>query len=203
MIIRKNSKKIVPLVLASKSNGRKQILKEIGVDFIIDPANIDEESYKISNPLQLVKTLSLAKAKLIALKHVNSLILAADTIVVKDGEIIGKPKDKTHAQEMLTKLVGATHEVVTGLSLLDTETTTSIVKYARSIVEFHKLTTVEIDTYAASNEWIGKAGGYSSQEQGGKILIKKIDGEASNVVGLPKNVFFNMLNELNLQIVDK
>ena len=200
MIVRKKNQKQIFLVLASQSKGRKQILENLGINFKIDPANIDEDNHDIKNPEELVKFLSLEKAKLIAAKYHDSLIIAADTIVLKDGEIIGKPKDESHAKEMLNKLNGTTHEVYTGLALYDTTTQKHAVDLDCSLVEFYKLNDEKIESYLKSREWIGKAGSYSSQEQGGQMLIKKISGDPSNVVGLPINLFKKMLNELDLEI---
>jgi septum formation protein len=148
----------------------------------------------------LVETLALDKAKLIAKKHPNSLILAADTIVVKNEKIIGKPKDQEHARKMLIELSGKTHFVFTGLALIDARTGRTLVKSVKSAVTFNKLSEEQIQNYLKTKEWLGKAGSYSSQEQGGKILIKQIEGDPTNVVGLPKTTFLEMLDDLNLEI---
>lgn len=203
MITNKLTNKQISLVLASQSIGRKLILRQMGIDFTIDPAHINEEAYKINSPRKLVKILATEKAKFIAGKHSRCLILGADTIVVRAGKIIGKPQNEQHAKSMLAELSGVTHEVYTGLALIDTTSGKNSIRSTRSSVTFNKLSQQQIEDYLASNEWIGKAGGYSSQESGGKTLIKKITGDTTNVVGLPKKLFLNMLRDLKLEIKEK
>lgn len=171
------------LILASASPRRKQILRQVGLNFQIKTSNIDESSIPFENPKNLVGKLSLLKAKAFE-KEKNAIILAADTIVVFENEIIGKPKDGKDAKRILKLLSGKVHSVITGFTLFDTKTGKTITKRKVTKVWFKKLSDEEIDSYVRMGEPQDKAGAYGIQEKGA-IFVEKIQGCYFNVVGLP------------------
>ena len=168
--------------LASKSPRRKELLKQIGLNFTVDISEIDERRFSHSSPLNLVKNLAKAKARIISKKHKDAIIIAADTLVVLNKEIIGKPKSKRDAMQMLKKLNGKTHLVITGFTILDSKK--EITEIVKTKVKFKKMTKKEIDDYVKTGEPLDKAGGYGIQGKGA-IFIEGIKGDFFNVVGLP------------------
>ncbi|OGH04538.1 MAG: hypothetical protein A2W22_04705 [Candidatus Levybacteria bacterium RBG_16_35_11] len=170
------------IVLASKSPRRKELLKQIGLNFTVDISEIDERRFSHSSPLNLVKNLAKAKARIISKKHKDAIIIAADTLVVLNKEIIGKPKSKRDAMQMLKKLNGKTHLVITGFTILDSKK--EITEIVKTKVKFKKMTKKEIDDYVKTGEPLDKAGGYGIQGKGA-IFIEGIKGDFFNVVGLP------------------
>src|SRR5579862_197942 len=128
------------LILASASPRRRQILKQLGLDFTVYPSNIEENLNPGLSPKKQVEDLSRQKAKAIAPKFSNAIILAADTMVAFDNEVIGKPKDETDAIQMLKKLSGTQHAIVTGFSVLDTQTKKIVTQSTETKVWFRKMT---------------------------------------------------------------
>jgi septum formation protein len=184
------------IILASASKGRAFILQKYGIDFIIDPANIDENYLAESNIEVLLLDLARTKANVVKQRHKAGIILAADTIVFLDEKIIGKPKNIDDAYKMLSILSGKTHQVMTAIVLLDIDTNQTFDGIKKTAVTFKNLSSSAIDTYVATGEPFGKAGAYSSQENG-KDLIEKIDGDPTNVIGLPIELFFKLLNKFD------
>ncbi len=182
-------------ILASMSPRRKEILKDMGLEFTVCPADIDE-NIGVENPSLLVKELALLKASFIAKEHLGeeSLVIAADTVVALDEKILGKPKDKEDARSMLFLLSGRTHSVYTGFCVSDTKSGKTVAKCAKTDVYFKTLTEEEIDLYVESGEPLDKAGAYGIQG-GAKGFVIKIDGEYSNVVGLPVDALTKLLKE--------
>ena len=172
------------IILASKSPRRKALLEQIGLKFTVDVSDIDESKYLHSNPESLAKSLSIAKAEKIAEKYKDAIIIAADTVVILNKEIIGKPKDKKDAVKMLRKLSGKTHVIITGFTILDTKTKKEITEFVQSKVRFKKMTGKEIDQYVKTGEPLEKAGCYGIQDKGA-IFIEEVKGDFFNVVGLP------------------
>ena len=164
-------------------------MREAGYDFRVIPADIDETAMPDETPLELVARLSIAKARAVAALHAepNETVIAADTIVTLDGELLGKPHDSDDARRMLRELSGRTHQVATGVCIVrkegDNFAQESFVD--STDVAFYELTDVEIDAYVASGEPADKAGAYGIQGVGGRMLVRKIDGDFYNVVGLP------------------
>lgn len=175
----------VPLriVLASGSPRRLDLLREAGFEVIVRPADVEELTGGLPS-----RALVLANAELKALRVAaaisGDLVLAADTIVVLDGEILGKPRDLAHAAEMLGRLGGRVHEVLTGVCMLrgGSAARCSFVESTR--VEFRKLDEAMISTYLADIDPLDKAGSYAAQEDRGR-LIERIEGSMENVIGLP------------------
>ncbi len=170
------------VVLASASPRRQELLKRLYPEFIIDPADIDETVPDNIGSEFAPVFLSAAKADAIAEKYPNDLIIAADTIVLCDGEILGKPKDRNDAIQMLQKLSGKTHKVITGCCISIGEQCTCFSE--ESLVTFYNLSEEEICEYVSSGFSDGKAGAYGIQDNGA-FFVEKIDGDYYNIVGFP------------------
>lgn len=168
------------LILASASPARAKLLKEAGFKFDIVVTDIDEDAYKahITDPETLVKTLAEAKAK--AVSPTENTIIAADTIVVCNGEIIGKPIDRHDAKQIIQKLAGNTHAVWTGVCIMPQKHLFA----DKADLTWYVMTDQEIEAYLDTNEWQGKAGGYQIQKSIRKY-VAKIDGYESTIIGLP------------------
>lgn len=182
------------IILASKSPRRQEILTNLGYDFEVITAETDE-SFDISEPSKLVMQLAKRKAYTVADLHCdnNSVIIACDTVVATENEILGKPKDKQDARRMLSELSGNIHSVYSGLCLIKGDKI--LTDYCKTDVYFDKLTEKDIDWYISQNEWSDKAGGYGIQGKA-SVFIRKIDGDYFNVVGLPVNLLYKMLKEI-------
>ncbi len=174
------------IILASQSPRRKELLENIGVKFQILVSDIDESLVsKELEPGMYVRELAFLKALDIA-KHCpkNMFVIGADTVVVLDGEILGKPKDRDEAFEMLKKLSGRTHYVFTGISIADTNDMHTVSEYEKTAVTFKELTEKEINYYIDNYNVLDKAGAYAIQEYAG-TFVKSINGDYFNIVGLP------------------
>ncbi len=183
------------LILASKSPRRKELLKQIGIPFVVVVSDAEEVSGNSWTPAALVVENAKRKARAVAEKYPDSPVLGADTVVSLEGKIFGKPKDKDEARKMLTALSGKMHEVTTGLALINRNEirTTSVT----TKVFFDTMTKADIDAYIATDEPMDKAGAYAIQGKAARF-IEKIEGSYSNVVGLPLNALIQMGKGLNL-----
>ena len=183
------------LILASKSPRRKELLKQIGIPFVVIVSDAEEVSGNSWTPAALVVENAKRKARAVAEKYPDSPVLGADTVVSSEGKIFGKPKDKDEARKMLTALSGKMHEVTTGLALINRNEirTTSVT----TKVFFDTMTKADIDAYIATEEPMDKAGAYAIQGKAARF-IEKIEGSYSNVVGLPLNALIQMGKGLNL-----
>src|SRR5882672_5291343 len=184
------------LVLASASPRRQQLLREAGYEFAVFPANIDEDSYPTLMPLELARHLSFEKAKAVAGRFPQDVVLAADTVVAFGDRAMSKPEDLEDARRMLTLLSGTTHIVITGVTVMQKESEVRQTRVAMSAVRMRFLTRAEIDGYIASGDWEGKAGGYGIQDQ--DPFVTRISGSHTNIVGLPMEVVEKMLSGLNI-----
>jgi septum formation protein len=188
------------IVLASASPRRSELLKRLGLEFEIIPANIDEANIRGLEPENYTVDIAYKKAVDIANKtHKSSLIIAADTIVVKDA-IMGKPTDEKEAFEMLKALQGQWHEVITGIAVIDSENKTSIMDYEKTLVKMTSLSDVEIQTYISSGEPMDKAGAYGIQGLGA-MIVERIEGCYFNVVGLPLNKLNVMMRNFGINLL--
>lgn len=187
------------IILASKSPRRKALLRQISLSFKVDVSNIDESRFFNLPPEKMVKKLSLEKAKVVALRYKNAIIIAADTTVVLENEIIGKPKDRKDAIKMLKKLSGKTHSVITGFTVYDSKSKKAITKTIESKVKFKKMTDKEVKDYVKTREPLDKAGGYGVQEKAA-LFIEKIEGDYFNVVGLPIFSLCQTLKKFDINI---
>lgn len=176
--------KNVQIILASQSPRRKQLLEWAEVNFEVVVKETDE-SYPAELTVQDI-AIHIARNKALAIKnevHPDRPILAADTIVVLDGKVIGKPKDKAHALQILNDLSGKKHLVITGVVILFNEQETAFADITE--VEFHQLTGNEIEFYIDKYKPYDKAGAYAIQEWIGVVGIKSVNGDFYNVMGLP------------------
>lgn len=170
------------IILASASPRRKELLTLAGVEFSVDVADADETLENGIAPDEAVKQLAQIKARAVLEKHGDCIVIGADTVVAVDGKILGKPKNYEEASEMLKLLSGRKHNVFTGVCLLSREKATVFCR--KTAVEFYPLSQSEIDEYIASGDCYDKAGGYGIQTNG-CVLVKGIEGDYFNVVGLP------------------
>ncbi|MDA3873160.1 MAG: Maf family protein [Kiritimatiellae bacterium] len=170
-------------ILASASPRRADLLRSAGLDFEVIPAHVDETPLRGELPIDLVVRLSQVKAAAVFDQDPDSLVLAADTVVVFNGNILGKPADANAASGMLNALSGQTHQVLTGFSLFRPDRPCHQ-QVCSTRVTFRRLGPDEIHTYVESGEPLDKAGAYGIQGNAA-AFVKKIDGSYTNVVGLP------------------
>jgi nucleoside triphosphate pyrophosphatase len=179
------------IVLASSSPRRQDLLREAGIAFEVHPAHLNEDQHPGEPPLDYARRLSREKAQAVAGQYPRQYVLGADTIVVVEGEVLGKPRDAADAERMLRQLSGRGHEVTTAVSLAipggETETRSTTTK-----VYFRHLAEQEICEYVAGGEPMDKAGAYAIQG-GASRWTNRIEGEYSNVVGLPLSIVTEML----------
>ena len=176
-----------PLLLGSGSPRRRDILRDLGIPFLVRVASVDETVREGETAEQYVTRVAGAKASAL-LHHLEddslAALLVADTTVVLDGEVLGKPGDETQAREMLGRLVGRYHEVLTHFDVRTRDGLQDVAQTVRSRVYMRKASAEDVVRYAATGEGLDKAGAYAVQGQGA-FLVERIDGSYSNVVGLP------------------
>ena len=180
------------IVLASASPRRAELLKNIGLEFSVRPDDSEEISTPGLDPAETVKELARNKASNVAGKIRNAgglgdeevLVIGADTVVVSNGEILGKPTDETDAERTLRRLSGNRHEVYTGVSVIDTFSGREVCDHEATVVEFRDISDEEIAAYIRTGEPMDKAGAYGIQNLGA-LFVKRIEGDYFNVVGLP------------------
>jgi septum formation protein len=185
------------LILASNSPRRKHALKRLHIPFIAAPTSIDEEAEiakSNGDPQSVVLLLSRLKAESVADQYPDRFILGMDTIVVANRRIIGKPRNETEAFHILCELNAKWHEVITGLTLYNRQKEYVASRTVCTKVKFHELTEEEITSYIATGESLDKAGAYGIQSAG-RVLVKEVDGDFSNVVGFPEQTVISMLKQ--------
>lgn len=181
----------LPLVLASGSPRRRELLSLMGLAYTVDPPDVDETFS--GRPEEMVCELSRRKATAVAARHESALVLAADTTVCEEnGHILGKPGTPENARRMLGELSGKWHDVFTGMTLINTATGERLTQAVRTRVHFVEMTPEEIDAYIATKSPLDKAGAYGIQDMGG-MFVDRIEGSYSNVVGLPMAQLRDML----------
>ena len=188
------------IVLASASPRRKELLRQIGLRFEVDPGDYDEEAASASGPEEIARELSLGKARSVAGRHADAIIIAADTLVVLGDRVFGKPRTAAEAWDMLRALHGRTHSVITGFTIIDTANGRAVTRSAETRVHLRKLAPGEIDAYVRTREPLGKAGGYAIQGRGA-VLVDRIEGDYSNVVGLPLAALTQALGEFGVGVM--
>ncbi|MBN2099914.1 MAG: septum formation inhibitor Maf [Dehalococcoidia bacterium] len=188
------------IVLASASPRRKELLEQVGLRFEVDPTDYDEGKISTSGPHRMATHLSQGKARAAARKHRKAIIIAADTLVVLGGKVFGKPHTNAQARVMLRALNGRTHSVVTGFTILDTETGKVLSRSVETRVHMKRATLKEIDGYVRTKEPLDKAGGYAIQGRGA-VLVERIEGDYSNVVGLPLGTLAESLKEFGINVL--
>ena len=185
------------ICLASSSPRRQQILKDLGLDFVVSHPVKYKEKLSGLDPEALVCHNALGKAKEVAEKYKDSIIIGCDTIVTFNNEILGKPLTSDNAYVMLMKLRGNYHSVFSGLAVIDTQKNRELIGCDKTEVKFRDLSEKEINDYVESGEPLDKAGAYGIQECGG-AFVESIKGSFSNVVGLPKGLLTKFLVELEI-----
>ena len=182
------------LILASASPRRQELLRRIAEEFTVCPADADETLPVGLSVKRQIETLARRKAEAVWALHPQDTVIGADTMVVADGKPLGKPVDAADARRMLKLLSGRTHEVITGLAVLSP--VGERVGHRTTRVHVRALTDAEIDRYIATGEPMDKAGAYGIQGRGA-VLISGIEGDYFNVGGLPLELLYTMLSELN------
>ncbi len=172
------------LILASTSPRRAHLLRQVGLPFQLKTADVDEQ-YNGREPVTFAMEMSSKKANVVAVSMDNAIILAADTIVLLDKQILGKPKNAGQAADMLKILSGRMHEVITGYTIFDRPSDREITDYEMTRVWFRDLDPEEIDVYVVSGSPLDKAGSYGIQDDFGAVFVNRIEGCYYNVVGLP------------------
>ncbi|MEM1127217.1 MAG: Maf family protein [Bacteroidota bacterium] len=182
-----------PFILASGSPRRRQLLERLGVTFEVEVSHVDETTDAEQPPADLVEHLALRKATAVAQGHPEALTLGADTVVVLDDEVLGKPATPQEARTMLHRLSGQTHTVYTGLGLVHPASARRVSVHEATEVTFAALTSHEIDHYVASGAPMDKAGSYGIQDDRGALFVVGIAGDYYNVVGLPLHRLYRTL----------
>ena len=180
------------IILASASPRRSELMTLAGFRFDVICADIDEIVPEKALPQEVVMSLALQKAQAVAKDHRKSAVVGSDTVVVLDGKILGKPRSEKEAAEMLRSLSGRTHKVYTGVAIVCGEKVTSF--FEETEVEFYPLTDQEILDYVATGEPMDKAGAYGIQGRGA-VLVKRINGDYFNVMGLPISKVYRELKD--------
>lgn len=186
------------IILASTSPRRKELLSILKIPFSIEESNYDEDMTIKLSPQELVKFLSLEKAKAVAKQHKdNVVIIAADTIVALDKRVLGKPKSKEEAREMIKFINGKNHSIFTGLAIIDTETNIIFSDYRETKVFFKNISDKDIESYLKTDGYMDKAGAYSIQGLAA-IFVEKIDGDFYSAMGLPINFIAEILEKIDI-----
>jgi len=182
-------------ILASQSPRRKQLLKLLGLNFKVFHPQI-EENHKGEKPLTYAKKLAEEKAEAANRKFKDKIIIAADTIVVIDNHILEKPISENDAKRMLKTLSGRTHIVYTAICVINQLNGKKITDYEKTFVTFRKLNPAEIDEYIKTGSCMDKAGAYGIQDDLGAVFVSKVNGCYYNVVGLPLQKLYLILNSV-------
>ena len=180
------------IILASASPRRSELMTLAGFRFDVICADIDEIVPEKALPQEVVMSLALQKAQAVAKDHRKSAVVGSDTVVALDGKILGKPRSEKEAAEMLRSLSGRIHKVFTGVAIVCCEKVTSF--FEETEVEFYPLTDQEILDYVATGEPMDKAGAYGIQGRGA-VLVKRINGDYFNVMGLPISKVYRELKD--------
>ena len=183
---------VLPLILASGSPRRRELLDLMGLAYTVETPDVDE-NYS-GRPAETVMEISRRKAAAVAARHADSMIIAADTLVFAEGPL-GKPHTPERAKEMLRSLAGNWHHVYTGITVINTRSGRILRNVDKTRVHIVPMTEEEIDAYVATGEPLDKAGAYGIQGMGG-MFVDRIDGSYSNVVGLPMAMLRTMLAQI-------
>jgi septum formation protein len=188
-----------PIVLASQSPRRKQLLREAGIAFEVVSPRYEEPDPTTwpSDPISYVESVSFAKARSISDSYPDRIILAADTTVALGNRMFGKPVDAADASRILGSLVGTTHRVITGVVLYQPTSGRRIFGHAMTLCRMRPMSQEQFDAYIRSGGWQGKAGAYGIQD-GGDVFVELEEGSFSNVVGLPIDMVLEMLADFGI-----
>jgi len=182
------------LILASNSPRRKELLSDITRDFSVEASTVDETNIRETRPNEFALLASELKAKDVGDKNPEAIVIGADTIVVIDGRILGKPNDINEAKKMLADLSGKVHEVMTAITLYNGASGKKSSSLKTTSVKFRELSPKDIDVYLRKVDVLDKAGAYAIQEYG-EVLVENIVGDRDNVIGLPTGMLRQMLSE--------
>jgi septum formation protein len=188
------------IILASASPRRKEILEKTGLKFKVDKSGCEEKADPGMRPHEIARLLSREKARHVAGKYRNALVIAADTLVVLRGRLFGKPRSEEDAKEMLKALSGKAHSVITGFTIIDTDGKKELSRSVESKVFFKRLSADEIEAYIRSGEPLDKAGAYGVQGLGA-VIVKKIEGDFFNVMGLPLYALTESLKKFGVSVL--
>lgn len=181
------------LVLASASPRRADILRSLGIPFTVDVSSLPEDPLPGEAPATHARRLASEKAVAVSLRHPGALVLGGDTVVILDGDLLGKPTDTDEAEAMLLRLAGRSHDVASGLALARNGAEVAAgVEVTR--VDFRAFGREEARRYVATGEPMDKAGAYGIQEMGGS-LVRRVEGDYTAVVGLPVSLLVTLLEE--------
>ncbi|OHD11761.1 MAG: septum formation protein Maf [Spirochaetes bacterium GWD1_27_9] len=185
------------LVLASNSPRRMELLRTCQINFEITNHSFDEDAVTEKNTTKFAKILAYGKAASVAnqKEYSNKFVLGVDTIVVYKNKILGKPKDSIEAEKNIRMLSGKTHKVISGIALVNNQKNISLVTHQTSYVTFEKINEEFIKFYLDNIHWKGYAGGYAIQGIF-SLVVKKIKGSYTNIVGLPMEKLYEMITEL-------
>ncbi len=189
------------LVLASASARRRDLLASKGLHFEVMPADLVETQQAGESPRALVERLAAEKALAVRRRlpaHPRRIVLGSDTVVVLDGEVLGKPRDAEHALASLARLAGRTHSVWTGVAVVATDVARARVCSVESLVTLRPAAPDELRAYVATGEPLDKAGGYAFQGEG-RRFVTRVEGSESNVIGLPLDEALALLAEAGLE----
>lgn len=185
------------IILASASLRRKEILSKTGFSFDVQKSDYEEDMSLPMSPGDLAEYLSLGKARSVANKNGNALVIAADTFVVYDNKFLGKPKIESSAREMLDTLNGKANDIFTAVTIIDTSNNHMTSFHEITRVFMKKVSSATIEAYIKTGEPLKMAGGYSIQERGA-VLIEKIDGDFFNAMGLPLSRLVEELKDFGI-----
>ena len=187
-------------ILASASPRRKLLLEKAHFTFDVITSAVDESAFDTEgiSSTDHTRQLALAKAKDVAVKYPDRLVLGADTIVDYDGQIIGKPDDAAHAEEITRMLFSAPHKVITGIALVRIEPAVEVVEADTTIVYPKQLTEAQIAEHIRKEGWKGKAGAYGIQETGDEF-VERVEGSFTNVIGLPMELTERLLARFDIR----
>ena len=187
----------IRLILASASPQRQRLLREAGYDFLTQSADVDESSLiRNLSPADAALRIAVAKAQAVTGRFPDDVVLAADTIVALGGTILGKPADAADARRILSQLSGTTHQVITGVAVVQIRSALCLIEQVTSTVEMKPLSREEIDAYIASDQWQGKAGAYGIQDP--DPFVRRTAGCVTNIVGLPMTTTRRLLGRAGI-----
>ena len=188
------------LILASASPRRKKILEMLGLEFTVFPSKIQEKITPGLSPREQVEALSQQKAKAVSSEFKNAIILSADTMVAVGSDVIGKPKDLENAKRMLQKFSGKEHLIVTGFTLLDTQTKKMVTKSTETKIWFRKMTAKEISAFVEKEKPLDKAGAYAIHELAA-VFIEKIEGDYMGAIGVSVFLLAKELKRFGIEVL--
>lgn len=190
-----------PVILASGSPRRREILERLGVEFEVVESGFDESLITTDDPVELAEELALQKVLAVAKSETDAIVIGGDTVVEVDGQMIGKPENDVDAVRMLKLLSGNTHKVVSGVAVVNSLTGERLIGSDVATLKFRELSSVEIDLYVASKAWKGFAGGYAIQGKAAPFVLS-YHGNLSAIIGFPIVMVADMLEQMGVEVVE-